>query len=184
MTEVRFACIGSRTAPAQYLELMREIGKLIAKGRDIVVSGNCKGSDQAYSAGANAINPARVVLHLPWKTYEQKSINELNTIHIGSTSRGLELAERHHPYWKNLKSPARALLGRNAEIILNSDYVFAYMDTSKKGGGGTGHGWRISDELKLEKCNLLDVEFSKEEIHIIAENLYKKALKTIKREIS
>ena len=100
---LRFAGIGSRGTPALYLELMTEIGKLIASDGNLLVSGNCQGADQAFQRGANQIDPRLVKLYLPWRSYEKEEIVEGNVIDLQISNLEQELAEKHHPAYKELR---------------------------------------------------------------------------------
>ena len=77
---LRFACIGSRRTPPAYLKLMEYLGEAIVENGDWVVSGNCKGADQAYAKGANKVDPTKVLLYLPWKTYETSALVKGNEV--------------------------------------------------------------------------------------------------------
>lgn len=158
----KIACIGSRDAPPEYLELMRKIGSYIVRSKCCVATGNAQGSDQAFALGGNQVDSQKVILYLPWSTYEKSAIEWGNRRVLDHPTGCRELAARHHPAWGNLTQGVRSLMTRNASIILDSKLVIAYLNHSKQGGGGTGHGWRIAKSLGIPRIDLSEISASDE----------------------
>lgn len=154
----KIACIGSREVPPEKIALMESIGEYIVRSGAIICSGNAAGADQAYARGANKINPKSVFLCLPWASYEKQAIHPDNhalyTLSEKSKIKFTELASKYHPAWPNLTQGVKTLMIRNAAIVWNSKAVIAYLNHSKKGGGGTGHGWRIAEGLGIKRIDI------------------------------
>lgn len=127
--------------------LLQRIGQFCAFKGWNVVSGNATGADYAGASGANKINPAAVILYLPWKTYNKEQFVEGNQIHVKLEPEWSVIAKRHHPKYDVLTQGVKKFMDRNAAIMLNSDIVVAAPNWQKIGGGGTGHGLRIATEL-------------------------------------
>lgn len=178
---LKFACIGSRQTPGQHLQMMEALGQLIAKDGHRVVSGNCKGADQAFQRGANKIEPKKVLVYLPWKSYEIDALVVGNEVELDVSDGAIELAREYHPFYQYLKRPVKMFMNRNAAIVMNSDYVFAYLNHEAKGHGGTGHGWRVAGGLNIPRKDLSQIDLSKGRIDSVAENLYKEALEVIRQ---
>jgi hypothetical protein len=136
------------------------VGVTIAAHGHTVVSGNAQGADQLYAHGANHVNEKLVELCIPWWSYEQQARRPGNLVRQASpTTKQIQLAEQHHPNWTNLSRAVRSLMIRNAMIITDpSDipvqHCIALLNHSKRGGGGTGHGVRISRALGVPVWDL------------------------------
>jgi hypothetical protein len=154
------ACIGSRETPDDILQTIEHLGEMIAAAGLTVVSGNAIGADQAFAKGANQVDPTKVKLFLPWPKYQEEAFVDGNSIEVVYSSSLEELAAKHHPGWNYLNQPVRKLMTRNAAIIKaahdSTGLVIGYLDLYHKGGGGTGHGWRIATEFGMELINLAD----------------------------
>lgn len=151
----KFACIGSRDTPPHIIEMMQDIGEYIASKRNCVIAtGNAKGADQAFAKGGNRVDPMKVWLYLPWVTYEEQAIvwgnRTINDLEPGTRI----IAARNHPAWANLSFGVKRLMIRNAAIVMGSSLVIAYLNRERKGGGGTGHGWRIAEDLGIRRIDL------------------------------
>jgi hypothetical protein len=157
MQKTKISCIGSREVGQDKVLLMEHIGEYIAQRGFFIGTGNAKGSDQAFSRGANRVDPGQVVLYLPWSSYESQAIDALNKIMVPTQiqeERWKQVAARNHPAWDHLSAGARKMMVRNAGIIIGSKAVVACMSHKKNGGGGTGHGWRIAEELGIPKIDI------------------------------
>lgn len=161
---MKIACIGSREINPQIESEMEHIGEFIARQGWWLASGNAIGSDQAYARGANRVNPTKVILYLPWSTYEDQAIVEGNQVLESPKPEWEELAARHHPRYPLLGQGAQKMMVRNAGIVRNADAVIAYLNRRKIGGGGTGHGARIASALEIP---LLDISLPKNLAHAI-----------------
>jgi hypothetical protein len=142
--------------------MMEELGEYIASKDFRVRTGNAQGSDQAFARGANRVDPGRTWLYLPWGGYEAPAIVEGNHVVDVSLIENVsyrkehftKLASDNHPAWPNLTQGVRKLMVRNACIVWGSNLVLAHLNHAKKGGGGTGHGWRIAESLGIERIDL------------------------------
>jgi len=145
------ACIGSREISVRKRDFLWEIGKFIVGCAQKVCSGNAQGSDQAYAAGGNNVEPHDVILCLPWWSYEKQAIVQGNQIFVEdrATLEEVHLAREHHPKWSSLSQGVQKLMIRNAMIIIRSKLVVANLNPTKPWGGGTGHGVRIAKSLKI-----------------------------------
>jgi len=161
---MRVACIGSREIPTETALLMQQIGEMLAQKGHSVASGNAMGSDEAYARGANQVDPKRVLLYLPWASYNKELIVQGNEIHLEEAKEWEPLAEKHHPAWMWLSQGARRMMIRNVGIVMQSDRVIAYLNHNKTGGGGTGHGWRVAGALKIPRIDLSVKQYTLEEI--------------------
>jgi hypothetical protein len=176
---ISVACIGSRDAPAEAIIRMEELGKHIASKGFIVRTGNAVGADQAFARGANTVDPSKVYLYLPWRSYEKNAIVEKNIVtgyNLENAPHRLErytkLASENHPAWEYLSPAVRKFMLRNAAIVWNADLVLAHLNHSRQGGGGTGHGWRVAESLNIPRIDLsqeLDVEKVKKVINSLIE---------------
>ena len=45
-------------------------------------------------------------------------------------------------------------MARNYGIVHKADAVLAYLNHNKQGGGGTGHGWRIAEHLRIPRFDV------------------------------
>lgn len=151
---MRVACIGSREISKETAIIMTAAGALIAKRGDFVASGNALGSDAAYAHGANTINPRQVILYLPWSSYNEEQIVEGNRVTTKILPAWEVIARAYHPVFNDLPQGAQKMMIRNAGIVMRADKVIAYLNHGKKGGGGTGHGWRIAEALGLPRLDL------------------------------
>lgn len=152
---------------------MVQAGAWLALNGHGVVSGNAEGSDQAFAGGANQINPGLVTLCLPWRKYNEEAIVSGNKLLVASTPYEEKLAEQAHPAWANLKQSVRRLMFRNATIINRTFCTIAYLNPNKKGGGGTGHGYRISQILGHEVL-LLNTESTFKDIEKFIDKEFQK----------
>lgn len=151
---IKVACIGSRQAPYDAIQIMENIGKTVVSSGFYVASGNAVGSDQAYARGANTVDPSKVLLYLPWLTYEKQSIHPQNMVITEPIDEWEELAAKHHPRYWQLSQGAQKMMKRNVGIILSSATVFAYMNPNKSHGGGTSHSVRIAEYLGIPVVRL------------------------------
>ncbi len=156
-----YGLIGSRDACPEHILLAEEIGEFLAKEGFRAASGNALGMDQAYARGVNRVRPELMKLCLPWRSYEAAAIHPLNKIEVEYTEDMARLAEQHHPAWPRLTRGVRSLMIRNAVIISTTNLTVACLNPNRKGGGGTGHGVKISEALShpvflIEAGTMLD----------------------------
>jgi predicted Rossmann-fold nucleotide-binding protein len=157
---MRVACIGKRDITTiEYAKLVL-IGERLAQLGHIIVTGNARGSDQAYAAGANEIDPYLVELHLPWDKYETAVIKwNRNKVYVtGDDPIYRNTAAYHHPAWEKLSRGPRALHTRNVSIIKEADCVIALPNWDKPGGGGTGMGIRLAKHFNIKLYDISNPE--------------------------
>lgn len=157
--KINIACIGSRETTEEQRILFGKIGAFIVSNGWKVITGNAKGSDQAFAEGGNQINPKLVTLCLPWASYEKQAIVLGNKIVKDPYKDWFEPAALYHPNWANLPNSVRCLMARNYGIVSNSHKVIALLNNKKLGGGGTGHGWRVAEGLGIPRLDLNNKSF-------------------------
>lgn len=157
---MRVACIGSRDLNEQELSYCFEIGRLIVLHGFELHSGNAPGADQAYAAGGNDVDPTRVHIHLPWRSFQRQAIVEGNHVYeypFGSMRFYVDIAAECHPRWQYLRDYAKKLHTRNASILVpnqkNVDVCLAW-PSKRPGGGGTGQGMRIAQSRDIRLVDL------------------------------
>jgi hypothetical protein len=160
----KFACFGSRETPGEVLTIMRRLGKAITSLGGQVASGHALGADWAFESGAYGGNPAKMLVCLPWRKYNQSKVElylhpeatvTVLTEQDDPTKEGyLKEAAKHHPAW-NLCSPGAKLLhGRNILIGEGAKFGFCYLNPAKRGGGGSGQCWRYLGSLNVPVVDL------------------------------
>ena len=151
----RIACIGKRDITPDDEKLLMRIGGYLALQGHTVSSGNAEGSDRFFALGANMVDPALVELHLPVPGHNPKHVWLLNKIIVdGDNSEYREVALKLHPAWNNLNDFIKKLHTRNVGIIKGCSLVICLPNWSKPGGGGTGMGIRIAEELLIPILDL------------------------------
>ncbi len=155
---MRIATIGSREVSPKTAQILELVGHEIARRGWFVVTGNADGADSKFAAGANKVNPTQVKLFLPWSSYNKNYLKPGNLVEPNPKKEWEELARKNHPIYDNLTQGAQKLMLRNAGIILDCDCVLAVLNHKKKGMGGTGAGWRMSEELGKPRLDLAMVE--------------------------
>ena len=151
---MRIAVIGSRDIPDNVRELMVTVGTNLVGDGHWLTSGNADGSDAAWAEGGNSVDPTKVIIYLPWATYNSDYLVEGNRVLKAPKPEWFDKAAQFHPNWHNLKQGARRLMARNYGIVHKADAVLAYLNHNKQGGGGTGHGWRIAEHLKIPRFDV------------------------------
>jgi hypothetical protein len=170
VTPCRIACIGSRKTPIHILGWMKNTGAEIVNRGHIVVSGNAPGADQAWAAGGNFFDPAKVELCLPWAAFEHGVIHPDNVVYafpdepIAKREHYYKLAQDNHTRWYYCTEPAKKLLARNAMIVSRVDFVLGYLCET----GGTRHAFRIAKALGLPTFDV-----AREEVRHTVERLIK-----------
>lgn len=153
---MKIACIGKRNLSDGDGPVLEKIGSHLVTVGCTLASGNAEGADQAYARGGNAVDPTKIEIYLPWYSYNRTAILEGNEIFMPSKA-SLQtrlLAERCHPQWATFSPGVKDLMFRNAMIIVGSALTVALPSKVKPGGGGTGHGIRISEVLMTPRLDL------------------------------
>lgn len=133
-----FAGIGSRETPTDILETMRKISKSFTSLGLTLRSGGAVGADTAFEEEA-----------LRKEIFRPEDV----------TDEALMLSERYCPHWKVCSPDARALLGRNSQIILGAnldcpvDFVVCWTKNAKA-VGGTGQAIRVATAYQIPVYNL------------------------------
>jgi hypothetical protein len=145
------ACIGSRALNLEEQDLCFKIGKFLSKDY-IIKTGNAKGADQAYARGVNLIDPKRLYLYLPWKTYNLEALVNGNAILYEPEKEWFNIAKETHLFWDSLGYGGKALHARNVGIVENVEFVIAFPNNSN--GGGTVMGMRLATKNNIPVYNL------------------------------
>jgi len=137
----RFAGIGNRHIDDQIRYAIKTCSRLIHQKGYVLVSGGARGCDEEFEA----FFPEHRKIILRARDATQKAI---------------KMAEDFHPAWHQCNSYARALLGRNAMIIMGedlktpADFVLCYCANEER--GGTALSLNIARFYKIPVFNLAD----------------------------
>lgn len=154
----RIACIGSRSLSDQDKGKLFDLGIFIVEKGWYIVTGGARGSDAAFAAGGNEVNPNHVLLYLPNEHYNKELIVPGNRVCVDIKPEWTEIARKHHPRYDYLSTFVKRLMDRNAGIIIKADKVLAnFSKTSKT--NGTGHGFRIAETLGIPRLDISDKSF-------------------------
>lgn len=175
-----YAGVGSRKTPPEILAFMDEIGRYLAGDGWTLRTGNCRGADQAFQAGANSVAPARVELFLPWPDYERENIATGNVFRTPG-EQAFAIAGRHHPAWARCNPGVRSMHARNVEIILGPDLArpVEFLICWTSGGrevGGTAQALRIARGYDIPVYNMaapIGLAFAEK---LTGKQVYKQAL--------
>lgn len=137
-------CVGARATPKNVLDDMFLIGKTLVTREVLINSGNGDGPDQKYVEGGSKSTPVLCTVYLPWSAFNRSAIPVGVNIRQDYSINDESLAKQVHPYWNKCSSADKKLLTRNAAIARNSEFMIGYVDSSKPGGGGTGHAFNCA----------------------------------------
>lgn len=151
---MRIACIGSREITDSQRDLFFKVGAWITSNDHYISSGNADGSDSAFAAGGNSVNPRNVIIYLPWATYNKAYLHKDNRILKEPDEDWFDKTAPFHAKWNELTQGVRRLMARNYGIVHRANKVIALLNHSKIGGGGTGQGVRIAQSLKIPVLDL------------------------------
>jgi hypothetical protein len=150
---IYIACIGSRETPSDILAWMTAMGGQFVRSGYRIITGNAPGADQAWAAGGNKIDPAKVTLCLPWASFENRAVHFQNTIRVLADKmtdverhRYYDVAAAVHPAWEHMTPGGQRLHARNAMIVQEARLVFGYCTASS---GGTLSAFRIAREMQI-----------------------------------
>lgn len=144
----RYAGIGSREVPKEYLELIEEIALFLARKGFILRSGGAEGSDKAFERGCDKMSGEKEIW-LPWAKFEDND-SKL----IVKDKRAFEIAKKYHPYFDKLSDGAKKLQARNSHQVLGESledpvlFIVCYTKNGS-GSGGTGQALRIAKDLNI-----------------------------------
>lgn len=165
-----FAGIGTRELPEPQWNSLSFISGVLAMLDYELNSGGAGGSDQACEEGCDLQGGTKHI-YLPWnrfKTTDKNGELRIRTLqepgcvlitdqHIIAES--LRIAAQFHPYWNNLKDPARMLMARNSFQVLGADlqtpvdFVLTYTGDGQA-SGGTGQAIRIAHARQIPVYNI------------------------------
>ena len=157
-----FAGVGARATPPDIINIMRGIGRVLAKDGYLCQTGAAQGADQAFAEGA-LFSGGDLLLCLPWHSYEKQWIDGLvGNIQIDVYGAivnrvedvvALNSVHRLHPYADKLKQGPTKLHARNWNILQCIEFMICWTP----GGlevGGTGQAIRIAEEAGVKIHNL------------------------------
>lgn len=159
MSKLRIACIGSRDIDDKQHVLFKKIGAYIVNKGNFISTGAADGSDFAFMCGGDSIEPAHVIVYLPWKSYNDQYLHPRNKVLFEPKSEWYDLTAPFHPAWDKLTAGGKALMARNYGILNKADKCIALLNHNKSGGGGTGQGCRIAKYLNIPVLYLNDKTF-------------------------
>lgn len=141
-----YAGIGSRQTPPDVQALMIRAARWLHKRYYTLRSGGARGADTAFAMGAGAL----VEIFRPEEP-------------VGEDAVLRQIAEEHHPAWKQLDEYARRCHTRNVAIILGRDpditppcqFVLCWTPGAS-GEGGTGQAIRVARAYGIPVYDLAD----------------------------
>ena len=107
-----YAGIGSRETPADVLQAMTQLGRLMARKGFILRSGHAPGADQAFEEGCDMEQGMKEIF-LPWRNFEGSD----SSFHQPSLE-AAELASTVHKGYPYVSHGAQKLIARNMHQIL------------------------------------------------------------------
>jgi hypothetical protein len=163
-----YAGIGSRSTPPGILNLMEQIGFMMAYEGWTLRSGYAQGADRAFYQGFCAAphHPtAKAEMYLPWEGFNGAHSGDggYYRFYAGVCEKALVLAEAFHPAWNRCKPAAKLLHARNGYQVLGSSLrepanLVICWTPGAMGGGGTGQALRIASASGIPIMDLADPE--------------------------
>lgn len=163
-----FAGIGSREWSPEQLSRITSLSSRLSEHFEYLHSGNANGSDFAFAMGFPS---ERVILHVPWWSYNrvnielQNCVRELDPKFIPLASEIWNKYYTDRPLFCELKQSVQKLMARNYSIVEGVDEVYAapgvivgvrdWSDTDSY-TGGTKFGIVLARELK-KPVHILDM---------------------------
>ena len=154
------ACIGTRKASPADQRLCHEVGKWLVESGFVVRSGNAIGSDYAFQSGGNVVDPSKVYVVLPWKSYNAENLVPGNKITTTIPDWWAEEAAAIHPAWDMCSKGVKALHSRNTGIILGNrneslpEAEFVLYIRYPNHSSGTDQGIRLADKYGIPYKNI------------------------------
>lgn len=150
---MKYAGVGSREAPLDILNKMKEIAKYLAQHHWTLRSGGADGADLAFELGCDEAGGTKEIF-LPWKGFNGSTSQLYNP-----TQAAFDLAATIHPAWNRLSYGAKKLHARNAHQVLgiNLDEPAGLVICWTKGGkevGGTATAIKIAKQNNIRVVNL------------------------------
>lgn len=157
-----YAGVGSRSAPADVLDVIERLAVTLAHSGWRLRSGHAPGCDLAFEHGAAGLAD----IYLPWPSFNQPP-PITGRAHHRPSPWGCELACAVHPGWTVLPASVRHLMARNTHQVLGeagepaSAFVVCWTPdgatTAAQTGprtGGTGQAIRLADRHQIPVINL------------------------------
>lgn len=146
-----YAGIGSRKTPTNILQIMHNLGFVLAEQRYILRSGHAIGADLAFERGCDCAHGLKEIF-----------------LASDADSKAMALAASVHPYWYNLSAYAQKLHARNGYQILGKDlktpsfFVICWTPDGADGAlvptsnatGGTGQAIRLANRYQIPVINI------------------------------
>lgn len=172
--KLRFTLIGSRKAPKEECDILKEAAVTLLEAGAFGLSGGAQGCDHAFTeallhmaAQCNVSASEFGQIHIPWNGFNDLYSGQYDGAcylnrNVYMRQHALGLARMAHPYWHNLSSGGRALHGRNPYQILGDDLdtptnvVICWAKTNKAGDvlGGTATACTIARQWVIPVINL------------------------------
>jgi len=165
--KIYYAGIGSHSTPEDVLDIMVELGYLLAEENYILRSGGSPGADTAFEAGAKKAD-GQFEIYLPWDKFQDRSDdNYLDVRNLDNFNNAKRIAKKHHPNFAELSESAKLLITRDTYQVLGKDlttpskFVVCWTpdgcitdrDRSKE-TGGTGQAISIASRREIPIFNL------------------------------
>jgi hypothetical protein len=147
------AIVGTREPSYDQFCFVKRLAAFLVYNACRIHTGGALGVDQAAIEGACRWDGSKVLVHLPWPSYNRGEFPDLANINAivpnPEDDELLELAKLH-PAWDKLSIGVKSLMFRNASIIKASDTVFALPSMQYgRPAGGTAHDILIAKKLGL-----------------------------------
>lgn len=152
-----YSGIGSRETPNDILELMFNIGAVLADKGFTLRSGGALGADKAFLDGCLR-NQGKKEIYLPWDGYNNYRGDD-DDFFYGCSNKAMQVASAVHPAWDKCSQGAKKLHARNIHIIggvdlnTNSDFIVCWTPRGQS-IGGTGQALRLANKLEIPVFNL------------------------------
>ena len=163
-----YAGIGSRRAPKNILNVMRKVAFYLAREGWTLVTGATRGADQAFAEGALQ-GGGRVVLWLPWRSYEQEWVGKMKrkygdlvTVNVlrNDDRAAFESVFKYHPNPDALTRGVQKLHARNYRVVKGVRFIVCWTPNGEI-TGGTGQALRIAMAMGIPIRNLGKPEYLK-----------------------
>lgn len=150
---MKYAGIGSRTAPMDVLKRIRDLATTLAHMKFELHTGGALGCDKAFIDGHHMAGKD-AYLWLPWQYYNGY-ITDLPDVDY----KHLDFTKKYHPAWNKCSEKAKIMHARNAQILLGNDlddpvkFVVCWTPNGEL-KGGTAQGLRIAIDYNIPIFNL------------------------------
>lgn len=157
-----YAGIGSRSTPPDILELMTEIGTVLANRGWILRSGYADGADIAFHMGAIMASKGigNQENYLPWPEFNNCPPHMgIVASDLPNWKEAIRVAASIHPNWNSCSTGAQKLLARNTyqiagkDLDLASNCVICWTPNGQE-VGGTAQAIRLAKTLNIPVFNL------------------------------